>query len=910
LASKRKANKKKKMETQKKEYTSAKSSTTAVTNKVASATKTKPVTSTKETTKKQKTTSQHNKVVKPTAIRDQKTTKQPVKAKTTSTPKKSPAISHREHNNSFEKPTPEKIEIVTPSTKKEVKKASRFKKIARGFGKFIWTFTYIFFFIVFIGSIAAAYIAYPIFLDYQDSLPPLSINKITNRMKANSTVYDKYDAPVSSLAEAAFVSVSFDEIPQSFIDAITATEDARFFTHNGIDGPRTAQALVVNALNDDISSGGSTITQQLIKMTSLQDKILDSQTGKEYKASTERKVHEMILAYQLETQMSKEDIFTAYANSLGYSRFVGVGTAAKRFFNKNVSQLTLPEAALLAGIPQSSSANYPYYHMEKATERYGVVVNSMVKQGFITNEEADAIAYIPLSNLLLSTSSSSMNKNMVYLDSIEAELNQIFNVTVNPEAGESFPYYYTGLKIYSALDVEQQNHATWMMNTEDVVPYSQMLDNLRNAWDENENLQAAFAVVDVKTGEIPAIGAARNYDGYNMALHGYRSPGSSIKPLIDYAPGMEKFGWDPYKTFKDEKTYYSGTRNEVYNFSTSVSNKDVSINQAVAESLNTVAVKVMQQVGVDYAGKFVDSIGIERAGTLLKDGNLYESAALGGGLEVTPVQMAGAYASFGNAGRYNQPHFIRRIENEYGEVIYEYKQDPVQMMSPSTARDITTTLKYTRWSGTPAGGGRRSVSRAINFAAKTGTSSYGTDERRAYGLSSSAEKDHWIVGYSPEYAIAVWTGFNNESPDFLTKTGGNVNANKAYGSYLMESWMDRFAPAYTDFNFDIERNDFISIASLAVNIDNEDFTVSWNRPKISYPIALDDEQRHSYGSLVFDVYIINDGEETKIIDGDGEITKLNYSQYLTGEENSIKIVARLSNNNDIVHTSERKLKLR
>jgi len=786
-----------------------------------------------------------------------------------------------------------------------------FQKTFRRLGKVAWNIISYLVVFAFLGSIAVAIVAYPLYLDYQSTLPPLSLKKITNRTMSNSLVYDKNDKPVNSLAEEAFIAVNYEDLPQAFIDAISATEDARFFNHHGIDGPRTIEAVVTNLLRDDITSGGSTITQQLIKMTSLQDRILDKETGSKYKNSNERKAHEMILAHQLEQILTKEEIMTAYANSIGYGRFVGVGTAAKRYFNKDVSKLTLPEAALLAGIPQSSSSNDPYRYMEIGTERYHTVVDLMVRHGYISEDQGEAIKYIPLSNILLTNQTEFINKNKAYFDSIEAELNDIFSVKVDIDAGESFPYYYTGLKIFSALDVEQQNEADMLMNTEEVVPYSTMLKNLwGDTKDEDDNLQAAFAVIDVKSGEIPAIGASRNYYGYNMALHGYRSPGSAIKPLIDYAPGMEKFGWGPLKSFVDGRTYYSGSRNEIFNFSNSVSGKAVTINSAIAQSLNTVAVRAIQEIGVEYAGNFVNSIGIIRAGELLAEHDLYESAALGGGIELTPVQMAGAYAAFANAGQYHPPHFIRRIENEAGDVLYEYKNEPVQMMSPKTAENITTSLQYSRRVGTPSSGGRRQVSSDINFAAKTGTSSYGTDERYAYGLSGSAEKDHWIVGYSPEYSVAVWTGFNIEDGKFLRKTRGNVNANKQYGSYILSDWMNKFAPKNTKFNFKVKPSTHISISGLAVNVDEANRTISWNKPAISFPISIPYEERAGYGQVVFDAYVINNGQATQILSGSSDTTKLDYGAYMTNQKTELKIVARLQNESNLVRASERTITLR
>lgn len=735
------------------------------------------------------------------------------------------------------------------------------------FGGFLWSFLCLFFSLIFIMTIVVTFFTYQTFLDWQDALPPLSLELIQEKMQKNSVVIDRHGNPVDDLAEDSYIPIQFEEMPQSLIDGFVAAEDARFFEHQGIDGNRVIKALITNFQNDEISSGGSTITQQLIKLTSLKDKIA---TNPDYKNSNERKMHEWILAYELEQKMSKADILTAYANVVGYGKNNGVGTAAKRFFNKKISELTPAEATMLAGIPQSSTSNNPYINMKSATDRYQRVVSLLLRHNYITEEEAHSLQNVPLADIVLKNQKDFLNPNQAYFSAIEYELNKIFNIPTD-SLQEDIPYYL-GYKIYTAMDVEQQNHANYIMDTNEVVPYDEMLQNIpyyaENTISEDLNLQAAFAVVDVKTGEVPAIGAARHFKehAFNYAVLGYRSPGSSIKPIIDYAPGVEKFNWTVGTVFMDKTTYYTGTKISVENFSGNASNKAVTMQQAIAESLNTVAVQAIQKTGLEYAGTMANNMGISRAGKLLEESELFEAAALGGGLETTPLEMAGAYATFGNNGKFNKPHFIKKIENATGQILYEYNKDlnSQQVMSGKTADVMTQALKYTRYSGTPVGGGRQGVDRSITFAAKTGTSSYGTHERSQYGLSKSAEKDHWIVGYSPEYSIAVWTGFNIENAEFLLRTRGNVNANKKYGSYIMASWMNQFAPKYTDFDFSYETTPFekVKISSFMATKNKQKHVIKWGIPTLSYPVAMEISEHDRLGPLVFDVTAVKPDNTT------------------------------------------------
>ena len=786
---------------------------------------------------------------------------------------------------------------------KKKKKARRKKKSK--FGLYLWRFTYVMFTIIFIATIAVTHFAYQYFVDVQNELPPLAIHKIQKRMQENTGVYDVADNFVANLAEESFVAITYDEIPEVLIDAITSAEDGRFLRHKGIDGPRTIQAVVRNLIADDVTGGGSTITQQVIKVTSLKDKIINE--GNDYKHSNERKIHEWILAYQLEQEMSKEDILTAYFNTLGYGQYTGVGTAAKRYFNKSVSQLTTPEAILLAGIPQASTSNNPYIDMETAKDRYDVVAGLMHRHGHLSAVELKAVENIPLADLLLTDQQNFTSKNYNYFSAVENELINLFNI---PEGEESYYLpYYTGLKIYTEMDTNQQALANEIMDTNNYVDYLEMLAYL-GIYEDDINLQAAFTVVNPRTGGIPAIGAARRFSEHqnNYAVYGYRSPGSAIKPIIDYAPGMELLGWNEFTPFQDKETFYSGTPTKVSNFGGGPpSNKSVPLQSAVSQSLNTTAVQAIQQVGVPYAGTFAANLGISSARRYLDAGELYESAALGGGIETTTTELAGAYAAFANGGQYNKPHFIRRIENSRGEILYEYKQENTQVMSGDTAAKMTNVLKFTRNTGTPASYDRSQVDYAINFGAKTGTSSYGEDQIARNGMSYYAEKDHWIVGYSPEYAIAVWTGFNIENDEVLQKTGGNKNSSKSYGSHIMTAWMNTYAPRYTDFDHYREPNTLATMAALPISHDEDAYKISWQRPAVSFPTAMWHETRVELGGVVYDVFATYDGEDEQLLVGgiDGDTTNFDYTDYIKGDKDfTIRILARFEHHNpELAQTS-------
>jgi len=752
--------------------------------------------------------------------------------------------------------------------------------------------------VIFVMSVLVGVFAIYVLVDTMSNIPDIAQNMNKLISSKNTVVIDKAGNEVADLAESSSVIIdSYEEVPQSLIDAFTATEDARFFKHRGIDGPRTAQAVVGTFILDTGDSGGSTITQQLVKQTLLEDKIaLDPG----YKNSVRRKIDEWVLAYMIEGVLSKDEILLSYLNNaIGYGRYVGAGTAAKRFFNKKISELTIPEAALLAGIPQLPVHNNPFFDMEKATVRYHSVVDLMERHGYILKEQADLARNTPLADLLMTNQSEFTNENAAYFTAVEEELKEIFRAQGQYTNEKDDNFIYRNFRIYTELVPEQQAFANRIMETEDFVDWSSASSALYGrdmTLEEDYNFQGAFTVIDVKTGGIPAIGASRNIReaGYNIAVRSQRSPGSSIKPIIDYTPAVETFHWGPYQLMVDRPTFYGGGSSEVYNYNREKHQGLISMADAIGKSKNTTAVQAIQQVGLEKAARIASDMGIANAWTRYQNQELGESAALGGGLEVSTKELAAAYATLGNGGVYNKPHTITKIERlEDNKVLWEYKPKPQEVVSNATAATMTEALIHSARTGTMAHG-RKQVSRSIQIGGKTGTSSYSSEEIDNYGVSNYAEKDHWHAAYSPTYSIAAWTGLYDEGKEVLERTGGNKNINKAVGSYMLSSWMNEFGDDNAKFDFLNAANRTAtkgSIGEFTVSADNKAKRVSWTVPTINLPTGLGETNLEILGGIVYDVTFNTSSGTWNVTTSETQIP------YPDGNFNtgSVTVTARLNN---------------
>ncbi|QCR32197.1 PBP1A family penicillin-binding protein [Lysinibacillus sp. SGAir0095] len=569
-----------------------------------------------------------------------------------------------------------------------------------------------------------------LFAVYASSAPELDEELLKDPI--SSEFYDKNGEVFATIGAESRKYVNYEDIPEEMVDAILATEDVRFFDHFGIDIWRLGSAVIANVTQGFGSQGASTITQQVVKNSFLSnDKKL------------KRKAQEAWLAIQLERQYEKEEIFEMYFNKILMSgRIYGFGTASEYFFGKEPSELELDEMALLAGIPQSPNRYNPYKNPERAQQRRDLVLDLMVQHKKITEEEAAAAKEIDVTSRLLAEEDRKTvagTKYDAFLDVVLSELEE------NGD-GEALA---EGIKVYTTLDPNAQTAVEDIMNNPENFP--------------TEDIQAGVSVVDTKTGEILAIGGGRNYGadrGFNFA-HDLttRSPGSTIKPLLDYGPAIENLKWSTGETTVDEKMTYSNSKQVITNFDNKYLGT-MTVREALYQSRNVPAVKTLQEVGTENAEEFINKLGIETE-------NVYESDAIGGGdITMSPIEMAAAYAAFGNKGIYSDPTAIK-------EVVYRddtkksYKSKQEVAMSDYTAYMVTDILRDVVSSKQGASGTAAAVS-GLDIAGKTGTTNYDSKEFDQYDLPDSSVPDSWFAGYTTNYSIAIWGGYSKRSEPITT----------------------------------------------------------------------------------------------------------------------------------------------
>ncbi|MFC0188579.1 transglycosylase domain-containing protein [Fictibacillus aquaticus] len=538
----------------------------------------------------------------------------------------------------------------------------------------------------------------------------------------SSKIYDMNDEEVSLFSGSEKrIKVKISEVPPEVQNAFIATEDLRFRKHFGVDIRRLFGATLANVKEGFGAEGASTITQQVVKNTLLTDE-----------KSLTRKIREAYLAIQLEQKYSKDQILEMYLNKIYFgSNAYGVATAAKVYFDKNLEDLEVHEAALLAGLPKAPSAYNPFEFPEKAEHRRNVVIGLMEQHGLISKEEADKAKKIPVKESLNEGNVKEASKYDAYLAQVAKELEKM-------EGMEDVNVFTDGLKIYTNLDPKAQ----------------EATENVLKAKLEGENklLQSGVTLVDTQTGAIRAVGSGRGVKMSSFFASGIeRQPGSTIKPVLDYGPAIENFKWNTGYILKDTPVKVNGATINNYN---DQNVGDISMRQALVESKNTTAVRAFMEVGeekaVDFANKL--GIGLDKA---------YPSYAIGGFEGGTsPLKLAGAYAAFGNEGVYNKPTTIRKIVFPDGDEM-KRESDPKPAMKDYTAYMITDMLKDVMTRGT----GTKANIPSLNLAGKTGTTNFDRDTINETGMPSDATKDAWMAGYTTSYTAAVWTGYEKVKDD-------------------------------------------------------------------------------------------------------------------------------------------------
>jgi penicillin-binding protein 1B len=512
--------------------------------------------------------------------------------------------------------------------------------------------------------------------------------------------------------------LTFDDLPPVLVQAILSIEDRRFFDHAGVDVLAIIRAVVHNSGEGSSGQGGSTITQQLVKNTYLTPE-----------RTFKRKYAEAMLSLALERRLSKQDIFALYCSEIylgqrGSVAARGVEEAANLYFQKDLKSLTLAEAATLAGMIQGPARYSPEKHPEAATERRNTVLNAMLREEFITKEQYTSATQ----QHLLVTAKQQPDSAVApyFIDYV----NRIAEKELEVSGGDS--------RVYTTIDLELQKIAEQSLKRQ--------LDRLAPFYPSPDHRpQAALVALDPRTGEVLAMIGGRNYgeSQLNRATDAYRQPGSTFKPFV-YAAALES-GMSPVRMFADSPREFTYDGNRIYrpaNYGGGYSMREVTMRTGLVKSLNVVTVDVAMQTGLSRIARLAEGVGLPKP-------EKYPSLALGT-TEVTPLQLAAAYASLVNGGQSITPRAVRSVAEPPGT---HSLLDNDRVMKPTTAYMITNML-----TGVIDHGTARSVRNVVKGAAvagKTGTS-----------------RDSWFAGYTPNLVCVVWIGFDDNSQVELTGAEG------------------------------------------------------------------------------------------------------------------------------------------
>ncbi|MFV0395330.1 MAG: transglycosylase domain-containing protein [Coprobacillaceae bacterium] len=430
------------------------------------------------------------------------------------------------------------------------------------------------------------------------------------------------------------VNVEYEDLPQVLVDAVVAGEDSRYFEHDGFDLPRIAKAFISNLTAGRITGGGSTITQQVIKKSYFPD---------EEKTYT-RKFSEIFLAMEATKEVSKEEILTMYLNKIYFGRSlssIGVSAASKYYFNKEVSELTLPEAALLAGTLNSPSSYDPFYNLEAATSRRNVILNLMVDHGYITQEECDDAKAVPVENLLTQESANTSTAFQAYIDLV---INEVKDKTgLDP--------VQTPMDIHTFLNTDIQTYIEELANSGFDFP--------------DEFMQVGASIQSVNDGRIVGVVGGRNYADFGTNRSDIkRQPGSSLKPITAYGAAFEYLHWSTAHTVED-KVYNKGGYNPTNYDGTAGTHGQMNIANALYNSWNTSAVwtfdSVVEEVGYETILNLYEDLGVDVSAD--RDVGIGISYTLGGWQEgTTPIEMSSIYATVANGGKTYESHTINYID--------------------------------------------------------------------------------------------------------------------------------------------------------------------------------------------------------------------------------------------------------
>ena len=571
-----------------------------------------------------------------------------------------------------------------------------------------------------------------IFLFYVVQAPELSETKLV--ATTSSKIYDNKNELIADLGAERRVNAQSNEIPTDLVNAIVSIEDHRFFNHRGIDSIRIFGAFLRNLRSNGLQ-GGSTLTQQLIKLTYFSTSTADQTIA--------RKAQEAWLAIQLERTATKQEILTYYINKVYMSNGnYGMQTAAQNYYGKDLKDLSIPQLALLAGMPQAPNQYDPYSHPEEAQQRRNLVLSEMQRQGYLSSEQYETAINTPITDGLQSLKGS--NTYPQYLD------NYLKEVIDQVEQETGYNLLTTGMDIYTNVDQDVQKKLWDIYNTDEYVHYP------------DDDFQAASTIVDVTNGKVIAQLGSRHQAsnvsfGLNQAVETNRDWGSTMKPITDYAPALEYGVYDSTAyMLKDVPYNFPGTNDPVLNWDR-IYYGNITLQYAIQQSRNVTAVETLNKVGLDRAKTFLNGLGIDYPSMLYVNAISSNTTETGKQYGASSEKMAAAYAAFANGGTYYKPMYINKVVFSDGSS-KEFSDPGTRAMKETTAYMMTEMMKTVLYYGTGTG----AYISWLPQAGKTGTSNY-TDAEIENHIKTDqyVAPDEMFVGYTRKYSMAVWTGYSN-----------------------------------------------------------------------------------------------------------------------------------------------------
>ena len=543
-----------------------------------------------------------------------------------------------------------------------------------------------------------------------------NVNDLQNALKTRTLIFDREEKEAGALSGQKGTYVELADISKDLQNAVVATEDRSFYKNDGINYGRFFLAI----LTAGRSGGGSTITQQLAKNAYLsQDQ------------TVERKAKEFFLALELTKKYSKEQILTMYLNNAYFGNGVwGVEDASKKYFGVSASQLTLNQAATLAGMLKGPELYNPLNSVETSTNRRDTVLQNMVAAGYIDKNQETEAAGVDMASQLQDKYEGKVSdyRYPSYFDAVVNEAVSKYNLTEEEIVNN-------GYRIYTELDQNYQANMQVIYENTSLFPTAE----------DGTHAESGSVALEPKTGGVRGVvGRVAGDDkpgfrNFNYATQSKRSPGSTIKPLVVYTPAVEA-GWALNKQLDNHTMQYDSY--QVDNYAGIKTSPEVPMYQALAESLNLPAVATVNALGIDKAFD-----AGERFGLNMENVDRVLGVALGGGVETNPLQMAQAYATFANEGLMPEAHFITRIENASGQVIKSHKNSQKRVIDKAVADKMTSMMLGTFTNGT----GISSSPTDYVMAGKTGTTEA--------AFNSVYTSDQWVIGYTPDVVITHWLGF-------------------------------------------------------------------------------------------------------------------------------------------------------